>query len=193
MIGSLSGVVRGIVRETVVVDVAGVGYRVSVPIATLTKVHEGDTIFLWTHLAVRENAQDLYGFPTREELSWFELLLTVSGIGPKSALAIMNAVDTESLERAIAKNDPAMLSKAFGVGRKTAEKIVLELREKVGSTSSGKETASGSDGDVIDALVGLGYSLREAQGAVHALPKELTTPEARLREALRLASRTTRG
>ncbi len=188
MIGSINGTVRGTIREALIVDVSGVGYRVAVPIATLTKANEGDSIFLWTHLAVRENAQDLYGFETRDELSWFELLLTVSGVGPKSALAIMNAIDTESLGDAIARNDAALLTKAFGIGRKTAEKIVLELREKVGTTATGKEVARGSDGDVVDALVGLGYSLREAQGAVHALPKELATPEARLREAIRIAS-----
>jgi len=189
MIGSLSGTVRGIIRESIVLEVGGVGYRVAVPVATLTKAAEGDALFLWTHLAVRENAQDLYGFETREELSWFELLLTVSGIGPKSALAIMNSVDGSSLEKAIARNDAGTLSKSFGIGKKTAEKIVLELREKVGAGAGGKESGQSSDGDVVDALVGLGYSLREARDAVHELPRELDTPSARLREALRRASR----
>jgi len=191
MIGSLSGVVRGIIRETVVVDVNGVGYRVAVPVPTLTRVAEGDPLFVWTHLAVRENSQDLYGFETREELSWFELLLTVSGIGPKSALNIMNSADVGSLEKAVARNDAAGLSKSFGIGKKTAEKIVLELREKVSAGGGGKGSERGSDGDVVDALVGLGYSLREARDAVHELPKELDTPSARLREALRRASRQT--
>ena len=189
MIGSLSGTVRGIIRETVVIDVNNVGYRVAVPVGTLAKTAEGDSLFLWTHLAVRENAQDLYGFETREELSWFELLLTVSGIGTKSALAIMNSVDVSSLEKAIARNDAATLSKSFGIGKKTAEKIVLELREKVSAGAGGKESERGSDGDVVDALVGLGYSLREARDAVKELPKELDTPSTRLREALRRASR----
>ncbi|MES2014801.1 MAG: Holliday junction branch migration protein RuvA [Patescibacteria group bacterium] len=188
MIGSLDGVVRGVIRDTVVLEVCGVGYRVAVPIATLTSATEGKALFVWTHMAVRENSQDLYGFETQNELSWFELLLSVSGIGPKSALGIMNTVDTKSLEQAIGRNDAGMLSKAFGIGKKTAEKIVLELREKVGSIED-KNRESGSDGDVVDALVGLGYSLREARDAVHAVSKDLVTPEARLREAIRIASR----
>ena len=188
MIGSLEGRVRGVIRETVVIDVGGVGYRVFVPVATLAALHEGDQIFVWTHLAVRENAQDLYGFPTKDELAWFELLLTVSGVGPRSALSILNAVDTLSLERAIAAKDAASLSRAFGIGKKTAEKIVLELREKVGSSESAQQE-SGSDGDVIDALVGLGYSLREAREAVRAVPKEIIETEKKIREAIRIASR----
>lgn len=186
MIGSLNGVVRGVLRDTLVVEVGGLGYRTAVPVATLTRVKEGDAVFLWTHLAVRENSQDLYGFETKEELAWFELLLTVSGIGPKSGMAIMNMVETTSLEQAIARNDPSGLSKSFGIGKKTAEKIVLELREKVGSVES---ALGGSDGDVVDALVGLGYSQREARDAVHAIPKDLTTPESKIREAIRIASR----
>lgn len=186
MIGSLSGTVRGIIRETVIIDVSGVGYRVAVPVGTLAKVAEGDSLFLWTHLAVRENSQDLYGFETRDELSWFELLLGVSGIGPKSALGVMNSADVGSLEKFVARNDASGLSKSFGIGKKTAEKIVLELKGKV--AGGGKESERGSDGDVVDALVGLGYSMREARDAVHELPPELTTPAARLREALRRAS-----
>jgi len=189
MIGSVNGVVKGAIRDTLIVDVAGVGYRVAVPVATLTNAKEGDPLFLWTHLAVRENAEDLYGFETREELSWFEMLLSVSGIGPKSALSILNSVDPKSLQEAIARNDPGGLSKTFGIGKKTAEKIVLELRGKT-AAGEGARGESGSDGDVVEALVGLGYSLREARDAVQALSKEHVTPESRLREAIRLASRT---
>lgn len=188
MIGSLDGVVRGIVRGTVVIDVGGVGYGVSTPATTLAKAKEGEKLFLWTHLAVRENAQDLYGFETKEELSWFELLLTVSGIGPRSALAIMNAVDTKTLERAIGRNDASVLDRAFGIGKKTAEKIVLELREKVGAPEEGGDDAS--DGDVLEALVSLGYSLREAREAVRAIPPGIADTTDRIREAIRIASHT---
>lgn len=189
MIGSLDGVVRGIVRATVVIEVAGVGYGVSTPAATLAKAKEGEHVFLWTHLAVRENAHDLYGFETKEELSWFELLLTVSGIGPRSALAIMNAVDVKTLERAIARNDVSVLGNAFGIGKKTAEKIVLELKEKVRAVDDG-ESSESPDGDVVQALVGLGYSLREAREAVRALPNDVAGTAERIREAIRIASRT---
>ncbi len=188
MIGSLRGTVRGTVRGSIVVDVAGVGYRVSLTADTLTRVSEGDTVELWTYLAVRENALDLYGFTDKHDLQWFELLLTVSGVGPKSALAILNAVNTRDLETAIGRNDAASLSRAHGVGKKTAEKIVLELREKVGSVE--KSVAGTGDGDVVDALVGLGYSQKEARDAVRALPKDLVSPEEKIREAIKIASRT---
>lgn len=175
------------IRDTVVVDTGTLGYRVRVPTTVLSKTKEGETIALWTHLAVRENAHDLYGFETREELQWFELLLTVSGIGPRSALSIMNSADIETLESAIAKNDASILTHSFGIGRKTAEKIVLELREKI-EPKDGESVAGGSDGDVIDALVGLGYSLKEARDTARALPKNIEGAEKRIREALRIAS-----
>ena len=188
MIGSIDGKVRGMVLGSVIVEVAGVGYRISVPVATLAKAKEGDGLFLWTHLAVRENSQDLYGFETKDELNWFELLLTVSGIGPKSALSIMNAIDIAALKRSIAANDPSGISNAFGIGKKTAEKIVLELREKVGSADDGVRQ-EGSDGDVVDALVGLGYSTREAREAVRGVSKDIVGTEARIRAAIQIASR----
>lgn len=189
MLGSLRGTVAGHIRGTVIVEVGGVGYRVHVTADTLTTLHEGDEAHLWTHLAVRENSEDLYGFTTKEGLIWFELLLTVSGVGPKSALAIVNAVDTEELASAIARRDAASLSGAHGVGKKTAEKIVLELQEKVGvlETKSGKVATAESD--VVDALVGLGYSQKEAREAARAIPETATTTEERIREAIKIASR----
>lgn len=193
MIGSLEGVVRGIIRGVVVVEVGlpgqgGIGYGVATVADTLAKAREGERLFLWTHLAVRENAHDLYGFETKEELQWFELLLGVSGIGPKSALAILNGVDTKTLERAIARGDASALEHAYGIGKKTAQKIVLELRDKVGAVEDGG--ASGIDGDVVEVLVGLGYSSREARDAVKALPAEVGDTEGRIREAIRIASQT---
>jgi Holliday junction DNA helicase RuvA len=188
MIGTLRGVVSAVMRDTVIVDTGAIGYGVFVPVSVLAKAKEGDQVYLWTHLAVRENAEDLYGFETREELSWFEMLISVSGIGPKSALSILNAVDVASLSRAIGAKDAAGLSRAYGIGKKTAEKIVLELREKVAAEPMTKESG-GIDGDVIDALVGLGYSVREARDAVHALPASVEGTENKVREAIRIASR----
>jgi len=188
MIGSLDGVVRGVVRGLVILEVNGIGYGLAMTAETLTKAKENERMFVWTHLAVRENAHDLYGFETKDDLTWFELLLGVSGIGPKSALSILNAVDTKTLSRAIARNDASVLNHAYGVGKKTAQKIVLELREKVGSIEEAEE--SGSDGDVVEALVGLGYASREAREAVRALSPSLEGTEARIREAIRIASRT---
>ena len=189
MIGSLRGTVLSTLRADVLVEVGGVGYRVSVTAETLTSVLEGQEVLLYTHEAVRETADDLYGFLEKEDLLWFELLLSVSGVGPKSALAIMNAVDRRSLEEAIARNDAKGLSGAFGIGKKTAEKIVLELKEKVGSIEHAEKSV-GSDGDVVDALVGLGYSVKEARDAVRAMPRTLSTTEEKIREAIKIASRT---
>lgn len=188
MIGGLRGSVQATIRDTVLVNTGSISYRVHVPTATLARVHEGDTLELWTHLAVRENAHDLFGFETREELTWFELLLTVSGIGPRSALAVLNSADGNTLEDAIVHNDPSVLLRAYGIGKKTAEKIVLELKEKV--VPHAERNGPSPDGDVVDALVGLGYSLKEAREAARAVPKELESAEARIREALRLASGT---
>ena len=186
MIGSLRGRVAGIVRETAVIETSGVGYGVFVPASCLARISEGDELFLWTHLAVRETAHDLYGFETKEELMWFELLLSVSGIGPKSALSILNAADTRALEGAVAAQDASGLSKNFGIGKKTAEKIVLELREKV--RASGPKRESGGD-DVTDALIALGYTAREAREAAQAVSPEHAETEARIREAIRIAAK----
>lgn len=187
MIGSLEGVVKGVIRDTVVVVVNGVGYGVFVPAATVAHATEGDVITLWTHLAVRENAHDLFGFETKEELMWFELLLTVSGVGPRSALSVLNAVTPESLQGAIVARDASVLTSAYGIGRKTAEKIILELKEKV--IAVGEKAVPGDAGEVVEALVALGYSGKEARDAVAALPKDLTTTSDKIREALRYAAR----
>ena len=187
MIGCIEGTVKAVIRDTVVVQAGAVGYRAHVPTSILAKVNEGDTLFLWTHFAVRENSQELFGFETRDELRWFELLLTVSGIGPRSALAVMNSADSETIARAISQNQPEVLSQAVGVGKKTAEKIVLELKEKVESHAD-DEKVSGGDGEVVAALVALGYAPREARDTARAVPKDIEGVEARIREALRIAS-----
>lgn len=189
MIGFIEGTVKAVIRDTVVVVAGGggIGYRVHAPATVLAGTSEGKALSLFTHLAVRESAQELFGFETREELHWFELLLTVSGIGPRSALSIMNSADIATLENAIVQNDASVLTRAFGIGRKTAQKIVLELREKVGSKEN-ERGASAPDGETIDALMALGYSAKEARGAARAVPKDIEGTENKIREALRIAS-----
>jgi Holliday junction DNA helicase RuvA len=187
MIGSLQGAVASLFRETVILDVGGVGYRVHVKAAVLARAKPGDALRLFTHLSVREDALELFGFETSEELSFFVLLIGVSGIGPKSAIAIMNLAEVSELSGAIAKNDVSYLTRVSGIGKKTAEKIVLELRDKVG----GGEGADGAgytraDADVLDALTTLGYSVREAREALKRIPADVTDEGSRLREALRL-------
>lgn len=190
MIGYLSGIVKAVIRDTIIVSVdsaqGAIGYRVHVPTVILAGASEGDAVALWTHMAVRENAHDLYGFETREELSWFELLLTVSSIGPRSALSIMNSADIKTLSSAITGNDASVLARAFGIGRKTAEKIVLELKDKVESDPA--DVPVGSDGEVVEALMALGYAAKEARDAARAIPKDIEGTEDRVREALRIVS-----
>ncbi|MFQ5540721.1 MAG: Holliday junction branch migration protein RuvA [Candidatus Paceibacteria bacterium] len=187
MVGHLAGTVKAIIKNTLVVGTeSGVGYRVHVPTALLASTAEGDMVSLWTHLAVRDNAHDLYGFVSKEELAWFELLLSVSSVGPRSALSIMSSADILTLESAIVNNDALVLARAFGIGRKTAEKIVLELKEKVEPADGTRAGVNG--GEVVDALISLGYSAKEARDAARAVPKNIEGTESRIREALRQAA-----
>lgn len=142
---------------------------------------------LHTYLQVREDALTLYGFESEDELAIFELLLTVSGVGPKVALSTLSTLSPDALRLALSNNEPAMLARVPGVGKRTAEKIVLELKDKVKAPASGVEALaqiSAADAEVIDALVALGYSIVEAQRAVQTLPKDVTAVEERLRLAL---------
>lgn len=190
MIGYIEGEVKSVIRDTLVVATqGGVGYRLFVPTSILAKTTAEEHVALWTHLAVREKAHDLYGFETKDELAWFELLLSVSGIGPRSALSVMNSVPASSLATAITTQDPSLLAQAIGIGKKTAEKIVLELKDKV-DAPHGEEAVGAHDGEVVEALVSLGYSTKEARDAARAISKDLSTPEEKIREALRFAAGT---
>lgn len=185
MISYLSGIILQKTDKFVVVDVNGVGYRVFVSKETLTTIaQEGDAVKLFCAFEVREDAHELYGFLHKEELEFYEMLRTVSGVGPKSALAILSLAAVNVLASAIAAENTAFLAKVSGIGRKTAEKITLELRDKVAKLGAGA-IASEEDVDVLEALESLGYSTREAAKILQSLPKDLTGTEARLREALK--------
>jgi len=175
--------------KAVVVDVGGVGYRVFVSIPTLALLPQlGGAVAFWTHLAVRETALDLYGFLDQEEMHFFELLITVSGIGPKSALSILGLAPVDTLRAAIQSEDTSYLTKVSGIGRKIAEKIVLELKEKIGTIGTGgkESTARREDADVLAALSSLGYSEREARDAIKAIPADILRVEERITAALKL-------
>lgn len=186
MIGRISGtlVYQGI--SEAIIDAGGVGYRVFITLDTAKTLSAGGQASLFTHLAVRENALDLYGFLSREELQFFELLLGVSGIGPKSALNIMNVATIEALRSAIHAGDASHLVKVSGIGKKTAEKIVLELREKIGPAELSPLSSTRAESDALEALHALGYSLSEARDALKQVPREVEGDSERLREALRL-------
>lgn len=188
MIGTISGTLRHKDLHTIIIDVSGVGYKVSVPTDTALSTSEGDPVFLWTHLAVRENALDLFGFMERETLDVFELLISISGIGPKTALGILNVATPAMLRQAVATGDTSYLTKVGGIGKKNAEKIVLELRDKLVTTADDKMSNLKEEGDVMEALLSLGYSERDVREALKKLPKESKNTSERVKEALKLLS-----
>ncbi len=186
MIGWLEGNVKAIRPTFLILAVGGVGYKVFATKEALLLSKPDDAISLWTHLAVRETSQDLYGFTTEEEMRFFDLLLTVSGIGPKSALSILDIATVEVLRSAISTGRAEYLTKVSGIGRKTAEKIVLELKDKVGVSAMGSSAALKSDEDALEALRALGYSSNEARDTLRKVPSEFENSNDRLREALKL-------
>ena len=186
MIATVEGRVSARSDNALVVMVGGIGLRVICPLPTLTATRVGDVILLHTHLIVREDDLTLVGFATEEERSLFRNLIAVSGVGPKVALAALSAMAPDSLRLAIGQEQPDLLARVPGIGKKTAQKIVFELRDKVGAPefSEGLAALTEADAAVIDALTVLGYSIVEAQRAVQSLSPDVTDVEDRLRLAL---------
>lgn len=166
---------------------AGIGLRVYAPEPTLARHRTGATVSLHTYLQVRETELSLYGFEDSEELAVFELLLGVSGIGPKVALSTLSALSPDALRLAVANKEPAIVARVPGVGKRTAEKIVLELQGKLTAVEGSFTQLASSmetDSEVIEALTALGYSVVEAQRAVQKIPADVVGIENRLRIAL---------
>lgn len=196
MIGKLTGVLGHAGADgQILIDVGGVGYAVRVPLIAVPGL--SGRVSLYIHTAVRDDAIDLYGFPEEEGLAFFKQLMSVSGIGPKTALSIMSVADATSLRRAIAAGDSAALTKVFGLGKKSAERIVVELRDKlmneISRTGGMPASSVGSDGEVLEALMALGYSASEARAALKDLGEDGSAGvKERLSAALRrLGSRST--
>ena len=187
MIASLRGTLLSIAPpDSLVLEVSGVGYRVSVPTSVLDGVDVGRSLFLHTVMIVREDALSLYGFENEEQRTLFDLLLGVQGVGPKVALSVLSSLSPEVLRSAIVNEQPDVLSRVKGIGKKTAEKLVFSLKDKLGGGFEfGGVMPADIDADVITALTALGYSVVEAQAAVQAIPKEHNT--APLEERIRLA------
>ncbi len=187
MISHLRGGILTVTEKYVLIDVSGVGYRVFCTNDLLAELSGKTETALHTYLAVREDALDLYGFSNEDDLGFFELLISVSGIGPKSALGILGIASTDALRRAIATGDTSYLTKVSGIGRKTAEKIVLELRDKLAAhaSSEGKHSLR-AESDTILALQALGYSAGDARDALKHVPSEITDTNARIKEALKI-------
>ena len=186
MISFLEGSVKAVRSGFAIVSAGGVGYKVATTRETLAALKSSAGASLWTHLAVREDALDLYGFTKEEELRIFELLLTVPGIGPRSALAILDIATIEMLRSAIAAGNASYLTNVSGIGKKTAEKIVFELKEKVGVAAEGASQALSGDEEALQAMRALGYSIAEAREVLRKVPREIAGGSARLREALRI-------
>jgi holliday junction DNA helicase RuvA len=184
MIGTLSGNVAHKDLHMLIVDVGGVGYKVSTTTETALDALTGNPIRLWTYLAVRENALDLFGFKDKETLDAFELLITISGIGPKTALGILNVASVEMLRQAVGENDTSYLTRVGGIGKKNAEKIVLELQGKLTPLDAGINFKT--EGDALEALVSLGYGERDAREALKKVPKDTTDTSDRVKQALKI-------
>lgn len=197
MIASVDGIVGAVTFDSLVIEVGGIGYRVFAAPAVLATATPGGRLKLHTYHLVREDQQALYGFRSVEELGFFNLLLTVTGVGPKVALAIVGSRPTAELQLAILQQDQAMLVAIPGIGRKLAERVIFELKEKVaaaGVAAAGMVLAGGpgGDGDVVGALQALGYSLAEARDAARvalAGPAATGSLEDRVKAALRALAR----
>ena len=186
MIGFLEGDVRSTHATFLILMVGGVGYKVAATRETLQKAPLGMRLSLWIHTVVREDALDLYGFREEDELDFFHKLLSVPSIGPRSALAVLDIASVETLRSAIAGGNASYLTNVSGIGKKTAEKIVLELKDKVGVGAAGVGASLRGDEDALEAMRSLGYSAAEARDALRKVPVSIEGGNERLREALRL-------
>ena len=192
MIGRISGILVEKNPPQLVVDVQGVGYEVDVPMSTFYNLPKsGDKVSLFTHLVVREDAHLLFGFLTERERAAFRQLLKISGVGARTALSVLSGMSVDELAQAVTLQDAVRLTKVPGIGKKTAERLLLELKGKLGADigalrPTGASAASGND--VLNALLALGYNEREALFAVKGLPADLAVADA-IRQALRALSK----
>ncbi|NJN84409.1 MAG: Holliday junction branch migration protein RuvA [Caldilineaceae bacterium] len=191
MIRLIRGTVVARAKESLIIEVgaagSAMGLKIFAPEPTLATHQPGSSLLLHTYLQVREDALTLFGFETEEELDLFELLLGVNGVGPKVALSILNTLSPDAMRLALANEEPAIIARAPGVGKRTAQKIVLDLKDKVkpvGGDLAALSQMTEIDSEVIEALIALGYSVVEAQRAVQQLPKDAVGVEERLRLAL---------
>jgi Holliday junction DNA helicase RuvA len=188
MIGRITGTLLGIEHQTALVDVGGVGYEIECPISTLCELPPvGQTVTLLTHFVVREDAQLLYGFLTHDDRESFRILIKISGVGPKLAIGVLSGLSGDELAAAVERDDVATLTRLPGVGKKTAERLLVELRGRM--TSTGRTQSSNAVSPVEEAVLGLialGYKEAEARKAISALPKDPeATPESLIRSSLK--------
>jgi Holliday junction DNA helicase RuvA len=191
LIGRLSGKLVAKHPPQIVVDVHGVGYEIDVPMSTFYQLPAaGAEVVLLTHMMVREDAHQLYGFATEQERAVFRQLLRISGVGARTALAVLSGMSVAELHRAVSEQDGARLTKVPGIGKKTAERLLLELRDKLDLkiTMTAAPGTGASGNDIVNALLALGYNDKEATWAMRQLPPEANVSEG-IRQALKLLSK----
>ena len=179
MIASLEGIIDAVSKDSLIVNVNGIGFKVTVTTSVLSEMGiTGREVKLYTHFHVREDDMSLFGFGSLDELKLFETLISVSGLGPKTGMAMLSAMSADQVAMAIASGSVEILTTIPGIGKKTADRLILELKDKVGGVmiSSPAGKAAQENADVVSALVSLGYSVHETTKAVNALPsgKKLT-------------------
>ena len=188
MIAHVKGLIVEKFAGSVIVDVAGIGYEVAVPAGDYDELTLNDEVKLYTYHHVREQAEELFGFSSLAAKKMFELLITVQGIGPKAALAILGLGTAEQVRNAIANSDAIFVTKASGVGKKSAERVIVDLADKVGLPGRYESTAIQSEltinDEALEALMALGYTLADASTALEGIDVSLPTPK-RVTEALR--------
>ena len=196
MFAYIRGTAAQVTEHSVILETGGVGFRILAPYSVLERIHTGDEVKLYTHFSVREDAMQLFGFLQEEELELFRLLIGVSGIGPKGALGVLSALTADELRFAVLSGDAAAIAKAPGIGKKTAQKVILELKDKLDleeafeAKAAHTEEADGTGNpqtEAVRALAALGYSTQEAGRAVKAAASKLgeADVEALLKAALR--------
>lgn len=190
MIGRLTGILIEKTPPQIAVDVQGVGYELEVPMSTFYDLPAcGERVSLHTHLLVREDGHFLYGFATESERAAFRQLLRIGGIGARIALALLSGMSVDELARAVAMQEAGRLTRVPGIGKKTAERLLLELRDKLPKTPAlTPSQAPGGESDIVDALLALGYGSREARSAAARLPPGIGVPEG-IRQALKTLSK----
>ena len=192
MIGRLSGVLLEKTPPQVTLEVQGVGYEIDVPMSTFYNLPNlGERVTLYTHLVVREDAHLLYGFSNEAERMAFRQLLRISGVGARTALSLLSGMSVADLAQAVNAQESARLTKVPGIGKKTAERLLLELKDKLGAelgAGAASSAAAPADSDVLNALLSLGYNEKEARYALKHLPAGLSVSEG-IKQALKLLSR----
>lgn len=185
MISKIKGKTEYIKDGYIVVDVNGVGYKIFATPYSLGKVAGKEEVDFFIHTYVREDALALYGFLTMEELEMFELLISISGIGPKAGLGILTVANPKTIKTAILNEDSSILTRVSGVGKKTAERVILELKNKIADMPESEKDSAVSDMDAIEALIGMGYTVTEAREALKLVPKDIKEVGERIKRALK--------